>query len=160
MRLHKQLTAKFKELPSLENERDDEEAKERKRIISFMRKKESEVNGEGDDLDDIDEGTDDQAPIINIINQPLVHNIKSNFSKLKTRAFCVKPTVNPHYNEEEDMTGVSEGSDVTVKSKMDKFGKSKYVSGFMGSRKGLKFGIPLGRDDSYLLDKSELLNMP
>lgn len=68
MRLHKQLTAKFKELPSLENERDDEEAKERKRIISFMRKKESEVNGEGDDLDDIDEGNDEQAPIINMVN--------------------------------------------------------------------------------------------
>lgn len=91
-----------------------------------------------------------------------MHCIKSNFSKLKTRAFCVKPTVSPHQNEEEDMTGVSEGSDVTVKSKMDKFTKSKYVSGFMGSKRGLKFGggAALGRNESYLMDKSELLNMP
>jgi hypothetical protein len=55
------------------------------------------------------------------------------------------------------MGGVSEGSDVTVKSKMYKFSKSRKIYGLLGSRKLL---MPLGRDESYMLDKSELLNIP
>lgn len=117
--------------------------------------------------EDIDEmGDDEEAPTINMVNQPLVHNVKSNFSKLKTRAFCVKPTVAMDDLDDENMAAVSEGSDLTVQSRIGRFSRSRAglgggASGFLlGSRKGLKFGTPFGRNESFMLDKSELLNMP